>query len=49
MGPIADAETMILEVKFNKYLPDYVRGVLNTLSAPQRSAISKYVNCRKYE
>lgn len=47
--PIADAETMILEVKFNKYLPDYVRGVLDTLSAPQRSAISKYVNCRKYE
>lgn len=47
--PIADADTMILEVKFNRYLPDYVRGVLAGLSAPQRSAISKYVHCRKYE
>lgn len=47
--PIAEKETMILEVKFNKYLPDYIKKVLNNLSAPQRSAISKYTLCRKYE
>ncbi len=47
--PIADPETMILEVKFNRYLPDYVKKVLNNLTAPERLAISKYTNCRKYE
>ncbi|MBQ9942441.1 MAG: polyphosphate polymerase domain-containing protein, partial [Christensenellaceae bacterium] len=47
--PIADPETMILEVKFNRYLPDYVKGVLANLRSPRRSAISKYTNCRKYE
>ncbi len=38
----------ILEVKFNNYLPDYVRALLNGVRA-DRSAVSKYVLCRRYE
>ena len=41
--------TVVLEVKFQKGLPDYLVGVLNTVLASQRSAISKYALCRKYE
>ena len=47
--PIAEKGIVVLEVKFNKYLPDYIRGILDGMDAPQRSAISKYVLCRKYE
>ncbi|HWR20099.1 MAG TPA: polyphosphate polymerase domain-containing protein [Clostridia bacterium] len=39
---------MVLEVKFNRYLPTYVRSLLQT-GAHARSAISKYCLCRKYE
>lgn len=39
---------MVLEVKFNKYLSTYVRSLLQ-LDRCQRSAISKYVLCRKFE
>lgn len=38
----------ILEVKFDSYLPDYIRGQLSGLTA-DRSAISKYVLCRRFE
>ena len=38
----------ILEVKYNRYLPAHIAGVLHGLSA-DRSAISKYVICRKFE
>jgi len=41
--------TVVLEIKFQKGLPDYLIGVLNTITASQRSAISKYALCRKYE
>jgi hypothetical protein len=41
--------TMVLEVKFNKYLPPFIKSVLNNVNAAQRSAVSKYVLCRKYE
>ena len=37
---------MIMEVKFNSYLPDYIRDILQ-LDSHQRSAISKYVICRE--
>lgn len=37
---------LILEVKFNEYLPTYIRRVLN-LDSHERSAISKYVICRE--
>ena len=46
--PVIDGYDMVLEVKYNKYLPSYIRGLIQT-GAADRSAISKYVFCRKYE
>ena len=43
-----DRDLEILEVKFDRYLPDFINGLLSGLSA-DRSAISKYVLCRKFE
>jgi len=43
-----DRDLEILEVKFNRYLPDFINGLLSGVSA-DRSAISKYVPCRKFE
>ena len=43
-----DRELEILEVKYNRYLPAHIAGMLYGLSA-DRSAISKYVICRKFE
>ncbi|MGM7684397.1 polyphosphate polymerase domain-containing protein [Cytobacillus sp. Hm23] len=37
---------MIMEVKYNSYLPDYIRDILQ-LDSHHRSAISKYVICRE--
>lgn len=39
---------MILEVKFQKYLPSYFHQLIQ-LDSIQRSAISKYVFCRQFE
>ena len=39
---------MILEVKFNESLPQYVQELL-TVGAAERTAASKYVYCRQYE
>jgi hypothetical protein len=38
----------ILEVKFNNYLPGYIAGLLYDVEA-ERSAVSKYILCRRYE
>ncbi len=43
-----DRGVEILEVKFNNYLPGYVAALLSGVSA-ERSAVSKYVLCRRYE
>lgn len=43
-----DGDEQILEVKFDNYLPDYIRGLLAGVQA-ERSAISKYVLCRRFE
>ena len=43
-----DRNVEILEVKFNNYLPDYVAGLLHGIVA-ERSAVSKYVLCRRFE
>ena len=43
-----DRDVEILEVKFDNYLPDYINGLLHGLEA-ERSAISKYVLCRRFE
>lgn len=49
MMPMLDTGLMVLEIKFNNILPDFIKGVLNSLNSPARSAISKYVICRKYD
>lgn len=46
--PVIDGGDMVLEVKFNRFLSTYVRSLLQ-LERCQRSAISKYVLCRKFE
>ena len=43
-----DRNVEILEIKFNNYLPGYVAGLLNGIQA-ERSAVSKYILCRRYE
>lgn len=43
-----DSNLEILEVKFDNYLPDHIRLLLAETRA-QRSAISKYVLCRRFE
>ena len=43
-----DRNVEILEVKFNNYLPGYIAGLLHGVEA-ERSAVSKYVLCRRYE
>ena len=43
-----DRNVEILEVKFNNYLPDYVTGLLHGIEA-ERSAVSKYILCRRFE
>ncbi|MBQ2954548.1 MAG: polyphosphate polymerase domain-containing protein [Clostridia bacterium] len=45
-----DRNEIILEVKFNRVMPPYIRDLLNTYcTAAQSSAISKYTWCRRYE
>lgn len=46
--PALDENLMVLEVKFNRVLPDYIRGMLSGAFA-MRSAASKYVICRRFE
>ena len=41
-----DEPWMILEVKYNNFLPDYIKNLLQLRSA-QRYAISKFVICKK--
>ena len=38
-------DNTILEIKFDRYLPDHIRQLLNSISAPQM-ALSKYILCR---
>ena len=46
--PVIDDYGMVLEIKFNRFLPTYIRSLLQ-IEASQRSAISKYVLCRRFE
>lgn len=43
-----DSVHMVLEIKFNEYLPSHI-GSLLQIESHTRSAISKYCMCRKYE
>ncbi len=47
--PMYDNGIMVLEVKFNGYLPHHIKCVLNGINASDRGAISKYVICRKFD
>ena len=38
----------ILEVKFDRYLPGHIAALLDGVEA-ERSAVSKYVLCRRFE
>ena len=44
---VLEEPKMILEVKYDNFLPEYVRSAIH-ISRSQRYAISKYVICRKY-
>ena len=45
-----DHNEMILEIKFNRVLPPYIRDILCThVHGAQNSAISMYVWCRRFE
>ena len=46
--PVIDDYAMVMEVKFNAYLPTWIRELIQPVSNI-RSAISKYCLCRKYE
>jgi hypothetical protein len=43
---IFSPDILILEVKFDEFLPDYIRGIFRMLRH-ESSAISKYVYCRE--
>jgi hypothetical protein len=48
--PVFDHDEMILEIKYNRVLPPYIRDLLCTyVRSAQNSAISKYCFCRRYE
>ena len=48
--PPFDNNEIILEVKFNRLLPPYIRDILNTYcQGACNSAISKYTWCRRFE
>ena len=48
--PVLDHDETILEVKYNRVLPPYIRDLL-AFACPEavQTAVSKYTLCRKYE
>ena len=46
--PMLDTGIMIMEVKFNNFLPEIVRDLLQGISTT-RSAVSKYAICRRFD
>ncbi len=48
--PPLSADQVILEVKFNRFLPPYLSSILSLAAGwSSRSAISKYTLCRRFE
>ena len=45
--PVLPPGLMVLEVKFNHFLPGHIRALLASIEA-QRSPVSKYVLCRRF-
>ena len=46
--PVFDDPVEVLEVKYDEFLPSYLQAILSGVTA-QRSAVSKYTWCRRYE
>lgn len=46
--PVITDYDMVLEIKFNRFLPTYIRSLLQS-DAHARSAVSKYALCRQFE
>ena len=46
--PVFDDPVEVLEVKYDEFLPTYMQAILSGITA-QRSAVSKYTWCRRYE
>lgn len=46
--PVVDDYAMVMEVKFNAFLPTWIRELIQP-AANIRSAVSKYCLCRKFE
>ena len=46
--PCMDQNQVILEIKYNRRFPEYILPITSSIPA-QRSAISKYTLCRRYE
>ena len=46
--PVFDDPVEVLEVKYDEFLPTYIQAILSGVTA-QRSAVSKYCWCRRYE
>ena len=46
--PRLDQNQVILEIKYNRRFPEYILPITSSIPA-QRSAISKYTLCRRYE
>ena len=46
--PDFDDPVEVLEVKYDEFLPTYMQAILSGITA-QRSAVSKYTWCRRYE
>lgn len=48
--PVFDSDLMVLEVKFNRMLPQYIADIIS-FSCPEavQTAVSKYTMCRRYE
>ena len=47
--PVSELKNcMVLEVKFNRYLPYYISTLIQ-VGAAEHSAVSKYLYCRRYE
>lgn len=44
---VMDRGTWVLEVKYNNYLPDFIAAIIGVPA--ERSAISKYTLCRRFE
>ena len=48
--PPLDKDLVILEVKFNRFLPQYISEILSLAAGwSSRNAISKYTLCRRFE